>query len=362
MPIADGADSIIASAREALGKETFANLPTPVRRCPLTLSGRRFEVFIKHDDQTGEAYGGNKLRKLEYLLHRARRRERRVIGTFGTVASNHALATAICCERAGLPCVCFLSHQRVTEAAGRALNMHAKLGTTMVPFGGDYAARLRLLRQNLWGRDAGVIPAGGSSWIGTVGYVEAGVELAAQIAAGMLPPPERVYVAAGTMGTAAGLALGFALSDLPTEIHAVRVSHTWLCNEENLRRLLDKTALMLRRAVPRFPQDVEQRVNIRLRHGFFAGGYAAVDAATEATMRVAAGELGLALEGTYTGKAMTALLSDLGGPAGKSPILFWNTCNGRALPVTGRAPLQGALLPGEFRKYFPAGDPAGGRI
>lgn len=352
MSTVDDAQSVIAAVGETLGKERFAALPTPVRRHPLAVYGRRFDIFVKHDELTNDAYGGNKLRKLEYLLHRARRRDRRLIGTFGTVASNHALATAICCGRLGLPCACFLSHQRVTEAAARALNMHAKLGTTLVPFGGGHAARVKVLRRHLRGRAAGVIPAGGSSWLGTVGYVEAGVELAGQVAAGVVPRPHRVYVATGTMGTAAGLALGFALSGLPTEIHAIRVSHMWLCNEDALRRLLGKTALMLRRLVPELPADFERGTHIRLRHEFFAGGYAAVDHATGDAMRVAGEQLGLTLEGTYTGKAMAALLADLGAEGGGGCILFWNTCNDRPLPVPSHTPLDRASLPEEFLRYF----------
>lgn len=348
------AHALVAEAGRKLGKETLADLPTPVRRHSMEHAGRRVEMFVKRDDLTGDVYGGNKLRKLEYLLHRLRVRERRLVGTFGTVASNHALATAICCRRLALPCVCFLSHQRATPSAGRALNMHARLGTKVVPWGGEYSARLAVLREHLWRRDAGVIPPGGSSWLGTVGYVEAGVELAAQIAGGGLPRPDRVYVATGTMGTAAGLALGFALAGLSSEIHAVRVSHTWLCNEHALSRLVQKTAGMLHRLLPAFPAQLDRRVNLRLRHEFFAGGYAATDAATEEAIRLADEQLGLTLEGTYTGKAMAALLADLARDPASGGILFWNTCNGRVLPVASRAPLDPATLPPEFRRYFPA--------
>ncbi|HZD52856.1 MAG TPA: pyridoxal-phosphate dependent enzyme [Woeseiaceae bacterium] len=350
--MSESARSVIDDIRNTLGKETLADLPTPVRRYPAKLAGRAFEIFVKHDDRTGKTYGGNKLRKLEYLLHRTRVRHRRLIGTFGTVASNHALATAICSERLGVPCVCFLSHQRITPRAGPILNMHARIGTTIVPFSGDYPARLRILRKNLWGREAGVIPAGGSSWLGAVGYVEAGVELAAQVAGGTCPPPDRVYVAAGTMGTAVGLALGFALAGLTSEIHAVRVSHTWLCNETSLRRLTVKTARMLCDRLPRFPDDLWRRVHLHLRHEFFAGGYAATDQATERAVRFADDELGLALEGTYTGKAMAALIADLGGSDGRERILFWNTCNARPLPVPSGAPLDPGRLPAEFLRYF----------
>ncbi|HLT90290.1 MAG TPA: pyridoxal-phosphate dependent enzyme [Woeseiaceae bacterium] len=350
----ESAVATIAAVRNELGKVKLADLPTPVHRHRIEVDGRRTEIHVKRDDLTGDVYGGNKLRKLEYLLQRVRRRDHRLVGTFGTAASNHALATAICCRRLGLPCICFLSHQRVTPTAGRVLNMHAKLGTQLVPFGGEYAERLRILREHLWNRQAGVIPPGGSSWIGTVGYVEAAVELATQVAEGALPEPHRVYVATGTMGTAAGLALGFTLAGLGTEVHAIRVSHTWLCNEVALARLLGKTAAMLHRAVPAFPENLDDAVRLRLRHEFFAGGYAATDDATEEAIRLARDQLGLALEGTYTGKAMAALVADLRAGEAPAHVLFWNTCNGRVLPVPARAPLPGASFPEAFQRYFPA--------
>jgi D-cysteine desulfhydrase len=351
MSNAAGHRSAFDSVVGKLGKETLATLPTPVREYKVSLEGRRATVFVKHDDLSAEVFGGNKVRKLEYLLCRARLRNRRLIATFGTVASNHALATSLYSRKLGLPCACFLSHQRNTPMASRVLNMHTKTGTELVPFGGAYPERLRILRDNLWGRDAGVIPPGGSSWLGAVGLVEAGIELARQIAADELPPPDRVYVATGTLGTAAGLALGFALMDLDAEIHAVRVSHTWVCNEHALRRLIGKTACMLRRLEPSIPADLDRRVNVHLRHEFFAGGYAATNSDVEAALCFAGDQLGLTLEGTYTGKAMAAIMSDLRRES-RQRVLFWNTCNSRNLTVPAAAPLDRDALPGEFLRYF----------
>jgi D-cysteine desulfhydrase len=180
--------------------------------------------------------------------------------------------------------------------------------------------------------------------------VQAGRELAAQVAAGRMPAPARLYVATGTMGSAAGLALGLALSGLPTEVQAVRVSHTWLCNEASLRRTMAKVTAMLRRVAPSIPADLPERANIRLRHGFFAGGYAHTDEATEAAIVFAATQLGLVLESTYTGKAMAALLHDLG--ASEACCLFWNTCNSARLPRDANRVQASTDLPSEFSRYF----------
>jgi D-cysteine desulfhydrase len=230
--------------------------------------------------------------------------------------------------------------------------MHLQLGTSLVRYGGAYDKRLRILRQHLWGREPWVIPAGGTSWLGAFGFVCAGIELAEQIGAGLLPPPDRLYVAAGTMGTAAGLALGLALANLATEVHAIRVSDTTICNEEAMQRILDKTARMMHRLDGAIPRNLAGRANIRLRHAFFAGGYARTDLQTEAAISFARDELDLELEGTYTGKAMAAVIRDLSGADGaKGRFLFWNTYNSAPLPLDASAPLDRSALPEEFLRY-----------
>ena len=342
----------LSSIHGLLGKEKLARLPTPVREFRLRLPAGRRQLTVKLDNLTGDLYGGNKVRKLEYILHRARQKNCERIATFGTVASHHALATALYAKHLGYPCICFLSHQRPTPAASQTLKMHLKLGTSLVRYGGAYEKRLRILRQHLWGRNPWVVPGGGTSWLGTFGFVCAGIELAEQLADGLLPPPDRLYVAAGTMGTAAGLALGLALAELKTEVHAIRVSDTFICNEEALRRLLDKTARMMHRLDRAIPRNLAERTNIRLRHEFFAGGYARTDDETDAAIRFAEDELDLQLEGTYTGKAMAAIRRDLsGGDASNSQFLFWNTFNSAPLPVDESASIDRNALPEEFLRY-----------
>jgi D-cysteine desulfhydrase len=344
--------SRLSTIRRLLGKENLAHLPTPVHEFPLRLSSGRRHLTVKLDNLTGDLYGGNKVRKLEYILHRAREKNCERIATFGTVASHHALATSLYAKRLGYPCICFLSHQAPTPAASETLRMHLKLGTSLVRYGGAYEKRLRILREHLWGQNPWVVPAGGTSWLGAFGFVCAGIELAEQIRDGLLPRPDRLYVAAGTMGTAAGLALGLALAELKTEVHAVRVSDTVICNEEALMRILEKTARMMHRLDRAIPRNLAERADIRLRHEFFAGGYARTDDETEAAIRFAKDELDLQLEGTYTGKAMAAVVRDLSGvDASRRQVLFWNTYNSAPLPVDESASIDRNALPEEFLRY-----------
>lgn len=336
-----------------LRKAALANLPTPVGtgRVP-TPYGRR-EIGIKYDNLTSSYYGGNKLRKLEYLLQRAIDKRAKRVATFGSVASNHALATTLYGRRLGLDCTCLLSHQVKSPAVVKILRLLLQSGAEIVRYGGDYGSRVETMRQHVQGRRSWVIPLGGSSWLGTAGYVAAGLEFAAQVGAGDIRAPARIYMATGTMGSAGGLALGLALAGLRCEVQAVRVSPEAIMNRERLYRLMAKTALMLNRLDPDIPADLHRRARIEVRHEFYGDGYARSNAATNAAIDIARDALGLDLEPTYTGKAMAALLHDAGQTEHKAAsLLFWNTYNSNPLPAMPSTAINTAKIPAEFLRYL----------
>lgn len=336
-----------------LPKRPMADLPTPLRECTLDSGFGLQPVLVKRDDLSGKLYGGNKIRKLEYLLQRAKQRGAKRVATFGTVASNHALATALYASELQLECTCLLSHQSKTPNAPLALNLHLQNQTEIVEFGGPRSQRIATMRRYLQGRHSWVIPAGGSSWLGVIGFVNAALELAEQIEEAKIAVPQRLYVANGTMGTAAGLALGLALANQPTEVHAARVTHESVSNPAAMQGLIVKTASMMQRLDPSIPRDIAARCNIIYRDEFFGDGYARSNAATDRAIIIAQQELGLSLETTYTGKAMATLLHDLSQPgsAGEN-VLFWNTYNSRALPVTAARPKDSSRLPEPFLRYY----------
>ncbi len=323
--------------------------PTPVEVNEIVIDGARISVAVKRDDLTSPIYGGNKVRKLEYLLHRAKDRGASRVATFGAIASNHATATSIFSQREGFECTCFLSHQTRTPAAGRALNMHRQLGTRLVEYGGSRQKRIATLRETLPGKKTWVVPLGGTCWLGVVGVVDAGLELAAQIENGELPQPADLYVAMGTMGTVAGIAIGLALAELPTRVHAVRVTDEWVASPVILRQLVHKTATLLHRMDTRIPADLADRVNISYRPEFFGPGYARLTPESERAVAIADEQLGLKLENTYTGKAFAALLAD-----GRSDVqtMFWNTYNSTPLPVDTLRPDDVSGIPEAFLSYF----------
>lgn len=329
----------------------LATLPTPVSEHRLATGRSRRAIWVKHDELSGPLYGGNKVRKLEYLLRRARDRGATRIATYGAAGSNHALATALYATRAGFDCTCLLSHQPVQRGIAQKLLAHLQNGTEIVRFGGTRPRRVAIQRGCLQGRNVDVLPMGGSNWVGTLGFVNAALELAAQCAAGDAEVPAQVYVATGTLGTAAGLALGFALANLDVDVLAVRVTDPRIANPGALRRLLDKTATLMRRRDAAVPPDLAARARIVLRDDFYGPGYGLGDSVTESAIAFAADNLGLALDATYAGKAMAALRHDLANGIATRP-LFWNTCNAVPLAVPRDTLQDRDQLPEEFERYF----------
>ncbi len=338
---------------ERLPRMRLGSLPTPVRAVDVQLDSGIRQLSVKCDDLTGIIYGGNKVRKLEYIFPSARDKKCRRLATFGAVGSNSALATALYARQAGFECSCFLMHQAKTAQIPATLNMHIQNDTELVRYGGSYHKRVQTLRDHLWGKDAWVLPLGGSSWRGTVGFVAAGLELAAQIAAGEISKPDRIYVGTGTMGTAIGIALGFAIAELDIEVHAVRASDSAITNEHLMQNLAEKTVLMMHRLDDSFPADLASRINIRLRNNYFGEGYAHSTPEAEDAIVFAKEQLDVRLESTYTGKAMAALLADLRKAETEAlNILFWNTYYAMPVTVPTDHPLDESALPEEFLRYF----------
>jgi len=353
MPDSDALRDQFPALAAKIGKLPLAELPTPLREAGLICATGCHRILVKEDNLSGALYGGNKVRKLEYLLHVARQKGCRCVATFGTVGSHHALATALYAREQKLDCICFLSHQKHTASVPAVLNALLQSGAELVPFSGNYSQRIATLREHLHGRRVRVIPIGGTSWTSTMGFVNAGLELAAQLEARDAALPERLYVATGTMGTAAGLALGLALAGLPVEVHAVRVSDTSITNEARLAILCRKTAMMMRRLDPAVPPGLERQVRLVLRHGFFAGGYAHCDDTTRNAIDTAAEQFGVTLEPTYTGKAMAALLHDAKDASSAfESAVFWHSYHARPLDVRRDAPVDESRLPPEFLRYF----------
>jgi D-cysteine desulfhydrase len=314
----------------------LAQAPTPVQ--PLGIPG----VWVKRDDLAGDPFGGNKVRKLEWLLGSAHETGGDVL-TSGTVGSNHLLATALYGQRIGVRVHAVVAPQPDSpRARENARALHAcveKLWVARKPAEVPVAWAKAWTSIRLFGGFPPVsIPIGGSSPLGCLGWVEAGMEIAAQVEAGELPAPERIYVAFGSGGTAAGLLVGLRLAGLRSEVVAVRAAPSWLATGPALRRLARRTLAFLRPYGWR-PVALD---GLRIVHDRFGPGYALPGPGTDDAIRAAAAE-GLRLEATYTGKAFAALLAE--GPHTAS--LFVHTANGRPMGPLLEAALD--EVPGSLR-------------
>jgi D-cysteine desulfhydrase len=328
----------------------LGTLPTPVEQLHLGAPGLP-ELFVKRDDLTSALYGGNKVRKLEFLLGAALAENRRAVVTFGAYGSNHALATAVHARELGLEPHVILSPQAPGPFAAATLLAHAKLGTVIHPVDGwDGAREAVTAKQQLAQRDGIdplIIPMGGTSALGAIGYVNAALELMGQTAA-----PDVVYVAGGTLGTAVGLAIGFAAAGAPTRVVAVRVTPGEVANEAFAEKIAAETVELLHDTDPTFPVLSPADLKLTLRHDWFEPGYGVVTPATTLAV-VTAKNAGVKLETTYTGKAFAAMLADAeAGLLGDQRVLFWDTYN--SAPMLAPGPVE--LLPPVLQAYVASCD------
>ena len=332
-----------AAAR--LPRVPLCRLPTPVMRAEKTeREARTGPLYVKRDDQSAELYGGNKPRKLEWILARARSRGASRVLTFGGLGTNHGLATALYAARLGIACDLVLLRQPLTDAVRRRLLQQHAAGAHLFWGGSVLGGVATSLGRWLRHPRVYTIPPGGSSAHGVLGFVNAGLELAEQIAAGELLEPARLYVACGTGGSAAGLALGLALAGLRTQVVAVLVTDILPPTRSRLQRVARAAFGLLRGAGA---ENAAPELSLELERSFLGGGYGRATPAGEAARRLAEQLDGLRLDPTYTGKALAALLSRERGRT--EPVLFWNTYAAREPELELPDPSE---LPRAFQRFF----------
>jgi D-cysteine desulfhydrase len=217
----------------------------------------------------------------------------------------------------------------------RTLRFHQLLGTQLEiaeHYAGVRAAADRVIAETGTER-VYEIPFGGSSWVGATGFVNAALELEAQIRADQLPHPDHVYVACGTAGTAAGLALGFALAGVRTTIEAVQVTPDSVQAGLRCADLYRETGASLHQLDAYVGEPPADAYAVNFRRDQLGGGYAMpTPAAREAAEFMQLESMPSSL--TYTAKAMAALVADArAGLLKDKRVLFWNTYNSRPYPV-----------------------------
>ena len=335
-------------AGKAFPTVTLAFLPTPLHPLPRLSRDLGIEVWVKRDDLTGLAFGGNKARKLEFLLGRAVADGADTVLTVGAAQSNHARMTAAAAALVGLECHLVLGGNEPAQASGN-LVVDVLSGATCHFMGTDdwdaLEAHMHQLADQLrgQGRKPYAMPVGGSLPVGVLGFVRAFDELMAQ-AANLGIHPSAIVVTSSSGGTQAGLELGRRLwmarreggsAHAPPALIGVGVAKTREELAQHVAALANEAARMLGYPVAVAADEVEVTM------AYMGPQYgAATEAGVEAIRRLAADE-GILLDPVYSGKAMAGLV-DMARrgrfPTG-STVVFWHTGGNVALFATEYAHL-----------------------
>ncbi|RVW00691.1 1-aminocyclopropane-1-carboxylate deaminase/D-cysteine desulfhydrase [Rhodococcus xishaensis] len=310
---------------ESLPHVRLGDVPTPLRK--LEGLGTRNRAWLKDDSTFGSGgWGGNKVRKLEWIIPDVLAHKSKQIITVGGIGTNWGLAAALYAKQFGIETAIALVDQPVDDhvraqlarlqRSGATLHFtHTKLRTVA-------AAPYLMLRHVRGGRLPYYLPAGGSSPIGALGYVEAGLELAAQVEAGEIPEPAYVVAAVGSGGTVAGLLLGLRLAGLRTGVVAVVVNDTLPLGPKDLRDLARRTETLLRRRGAKLGDIDLDSMELTVTRDYLGPGYGYTTAEGRAAQRVGE-EFGIPLDPVYTAKTFAGLLEvEATSRGGDRPIVM----------------------------------------
>ena len=298
----------------------LGHFPTPVLSLPLASA-----LWVKRDDLCADPLGGNKVRALEFLLGGVEKDDD--IVTVGSAGSTHALAVATYGKRLGANVSVGRWKQEMNESARRVAERVGKTAKRApifrTPVEAFAWAWLDRARGSRW------IPAGGSSPLGVLGHVNAGLELVAQIDAGVAPAPNVVVVPLGTGGTAAGLALAFAIAQREITVVGARVVPRIVARVPRVLALANATAKLIEaKAAVRLPRVRKDAVKVV--HNSYGGGYGRETEAAKRAAEQLRSASSIQLDATYSAKAFATALD----VARSIPTLFWLTFDSRTLTTT----------------------------
>ena len=328
--------------RETVPHLRLGESPSPVRRLRALATGPGPEVWLKDDGAYGAPHGGNKVRKLEWILPDVEARGRRTIVTVGGLGTNHGLATAVWGRERGLRTALALVDQPLDDHVRSQVERIRRSGARVYRTRGKYrtylAAPWILLRHTdlRERRLPYFLTVGGSSPLGCLGYVEGALELAEQVARGELPEPSHVIVALGSGGTAAGLAAGLRIAGLRSRVVGVVVNDRTPVDARTVARLASRAMALLRRR----GADVGVRSiapsELDTEYEWLGDGYGHRTPAAEHARDLARRREGLVLDPVYTAKAVAALIAlRERGAFGGGPVLYWHTYGGHARDDSG---------------------------
>ena len=298
----------------------LATLPTSLHAAPRlrdALGGpaRCPTLLIKRDDLTGLALGGNKARKLEFLIAEALEQKATVVITTGAVQSNHARMTAAAARAAGLDVVLVLTASEnppaptlqgnllLDELFGATIHYLPPPADPTLATSPEEEAKVAEVVADLEkrGERPYVVPIGGSSPTGVLGYTWGTHEIVEQLKA-MNERPARLYYASGSRGTAAGIVLGAKLWNAPYQPYGVAVSGGESFKIQRAMRIANGAAGMIGTTIRVTESDLFTD------QGYIGPGYGIATPACVEAIRLVAQTEGILLDPTYTGKAMACLI------------------------------------------------------
>lgn len=329
-------------ARGVLPWVRLGHWPTAIT--PLVVDG--VTIWIKREDLSHPRYGGNKVRTLETLLGDAAARGVTRVWAAGAYGSNHAVATMVHASTAGLAAGALLFPQPYSATAAANLRSSLSLGGLIVPV--RSVATLPMAMFETWRRDrrAGqrpwMMPPGGASPLGTLGALSAVFELAEQLQAHLAPPPLRIFVAAGSTCTTAGILAGLALAHRVGRwpwprplVHSVRVT-PWPVTSRYRISALAKQSIDLADRLRCHWSGIgraELAAYLIVDGSQLGAGYGRSTMAGEDACRGFANAGGPTLDSVYTAKSVAALRSRLRAKAGDGPCLLWSTKSASPAPL-----------------------------
>lgn len=295
--------------RQAVARQsrvTLGHFPTPLDEAPRLSDRLGVRLLIKRDDQTGLALGGNKVRKLEFLLADALSRGADTIVTTGGSQSNHARLTAAACRRLSLDCVLVLDRGVHPEFQGNMLLDRLFGASVLLIDDPDPAIAVEEMqkvasRLEREGKKPHIIPRGGSVAIGATGYAAMVLELLDQLEAARVHPAA-LYLGTGSTGTHSGTLAGITAASASIRVQGISVSRPEEVQREKVLDLSNSTLSHLGLTARVEPGDVKVDGNYR------GPGYGIPTPETMEAIAIAATDEGLILDPVYTGKAMAGLV------------------------------------------------------
>ena len=283
----------------------LAFTPTPLQDLPRLAAAIGLDhLLVKRDDNTGLALGGNKARKLEYLLAAAKEDGADILLTVGAPQSNHCRMTAAAARVAGMDAHFIFNGPPIEEVQGNLL-LDRLLGATW-SFSPDRPAAQRMAQLadelRAEGRRPYVIPGGGSNGLGALGYVRCALELTEQLAE-RGDRPRYVVCAGGSCGTLSGLTLGLAIAGSDAQLAAVSISNSVPDRVARAREIMAESCDLLDLALP----DALPEIWV----GYVGAGYGMPTELAVRALATAARTEGLVLDPVYTAKAFGGLIGEI---------------------------------------------------